>query len=100
MKSIRHLKFCVLLLIFVILLGVSGYMTIEDWDFLDALYMTVTTLTTVGYGEVHEVSNLGRIFTILFIIIGVVLFFVYCRCCCTVYGRRPNQNHIREEKLG
>ncbi|MBW2491377.1 MAG: potassium channel protein [Deltaproteobacteria bacterium] len=74
MKSIRHLKLCILLLILLILLGVSGYMTIEEWDFLDALYMTVTTLTTVGYGEVHEVSNLGRIFTIVFIIIGVVYF--------------------------
>ncbi|MFZ0483403.1 MAG: potassium channel protein [Desulfobacterales bacterium] len=74
MKSIRHLKFCVLLLILVILLGVSGYMSIEHWDFLDALYMAVTTLTTVGYGEVHELSNPGRIFTIFFIIIGVVYF--------------------------
>ena len=74
MKSIRHLKYCILLLILVIFLGVGGYMSIEGWDFLDALYMAVTTLTTVGYNEVHEVSDLGRIFTIFFIIIGVVYF--------------------------
>ena len=74
MKSIRHLKICVLLLILIIMFGVTGYMTIEDWGVLDSLYMTVTTLTTVGYGEVHEVSDLGRMFTIFFIVIGVVYF--------------------------
>ena len=54
MKSIRHLKICVLLLILIIMFGVTGYMTIEEWGVLDSLYMTVITLTTVGYGEVHE----------------------------------------------
>ena len=76
MKSIRHLKLCVLLLLLIILIGVTGYMTIEHWGFLDALYMTVTTFTTVGYSEVHEVSDLGRMFTIFFIIIGV-MYFLY-----------------------
>jgi voltage-gated potassium channel len=74
MKSIRHLKICILLLILVVLLGVSGYMAIEKWNFLDALYMSVTTLTTVGYGEVHKLSSMGRLFTMAFIIIGVVYF--------------------------
>ena len=76
MKSIRHLQLCILLLFLVILIGVTGYMTIEHWGFLDALYMTVTTFTTVGYNEVHEVSDLGRMFTIFFIIIGV-MYFLY-----------------------
>jgi voltage-gated potassium channel len=54
--------------------GAAGYMTIEDWGLLDALYMTVTTLTTVGYDEVHEMSALGRMFTIFFIVVSVVYF--------------------------
>ncbi len=46
-------------------------MIIEDWNLLDSIYMTVTTIATVGYGEVHEVSRNGRIFTILLIFFGV-----------------------------
>ena len=56
--------------------GITGYMAIEGWSFLDALYMTVITLATVGYGEVHKVSQSGRIFTVILIFLGVG-FFLY-----------------------
>jgi voltage-gated potassium channel len=57
-------------------LGVLGYMVIEGWPFMDALYMTVITIATVGYGEVHKVSAAGQIFTVLLIFLGVG-FFLY-----------------------
>jgi len=50
---------------------VIGYEVIEGWTFLDALYMTVITITTVGFTEVHPLSYAGRIFTIFLIIGGV-----------------------------
>ena len=56
--------------ILIIALGTGGYMWIEKWEFLDAVYMTIITLTTVGYSEVHEVSQTGRIFTIFLIFSG------------------------------
>ena len=43
---------------------------IEGWSFFDALYMTVTTITTVGYGELHQLSKAGRIFTVFLILSG------------------------------
>jgi voltage-gated potassium channel len=51
--------------------GTYGYILIEGWEAIDALYMTVITLATVGYGEVHTVSKAGRIFTICLILVGV-----------------------------
>jgi voltage-gated potassium channel len=54
-----------------IIFGTAGYMVIEGWNFLDSLFMTITTLTTVGYREVHELSTAGIIFTLILIIFGV-----------------------------
>jgi voltage-gated potassium channel len=51
-------------------------MLIEGWGLIDSLYMTVITLATVGYGEVHEISQTGRVFTVVLIVLGVG-FFLY-----------------------
>jgi voltage-gated potassium channel len=60
-----------LLLTLLLSFGVAGYMAIEGWAFIDALYMTVTTVTTVGYREVQPLSDGGQIFTIFVILFGV-----------------------------
>jgi voltage-gated potassium channel len=51
--------------------GTIGYMVIEKWDVLDALYMTVITITTVGFGEIRPLSQAGHIFTIVLIFVGI-----------------------------
>jgi voltage-gated potassium channel len=58
-------------------LGIVGYMLIEGWSLLDALYMTVTTITTVGFREVKPLSDEARIFTVFLILFGVgVAFYI------------------------
>jgi voltage-gated potassium channel len=59
------------ILLAVLAFGTGGYMLLEEWRFLDALYMTVITITTVGYREVIPVSEKGRIFTIFIIFSGM-----------------------------
>jgi voltage-gated potassium channel len=71
-----HLIIVVLFSALLIALGTVGYMLIEKWSILDSLYMTVITLSTIGYGEVHAVSQPGRIFTLVLIVLGVG-FFLY-----------------------
>lgn len=54
-----------------LVVGTVGFVLIEEWTVLDALWMVVITLSTIGYGEVHELSQAGRLFTLLFIVAGI-----------------------------
>jgi voltage-gated potassium channel len=65
----------VIAIIGVIAFGVFGYVDIEKWNYFDALYMTIITLTTVGYHEVHELSQAGRVFSMVLILSGVGTMF-------------------------
>ena len=63
----------VIYFISLIIIGSLGYYTIggSDWTLLDSIYMTIITLASVGYGEVHVLDNYGKIWSILLIIFGV-----------------------------
>ena len=69
-----HFTLSIILTVGLVLVGTCGYMFIEGWAFDDAFYMTIITLATVGYGEVHQISDIGRIFTIILIVSGVGYF--------------------------
>lgn len=72
MDILRHsLLFPIVLLLVVLSIGVAGYMLVEGWKFLDALFMTVISLTTVGYGETNPLTTKGRIFTMFLLISGM-----------------------------
>lgn len=66
----------VFMILSIIVIGVTGYMIIENDGFLNALYMTVITISTVGFGEVHKLSDGGKIFT-MFLIISSFTTYAY-----------------------
>ena len=74
MESTKHLLISIALSLVIFTVGTVGYMIIEGWDLTDSIYMTIITITTVGFSEVHQMSRLGRIFTIGLVFFGVAFF--------------------------
>jgi voltage-gated potassium channel len=67
----KKFKIVLMILVLVISFGTIGYTLIEKWPPLDSLYMTLITLSTVGFGEVYTLSPTGKIFTMILVIFGV-----------------------------
>ena len=80
-QTINKKNFATLLMLVagLVIIGVAGYMIIERWTFLEAIYMVVITLATVGYREIHPLSTAGTIFTILLIVFGIVTLYYVIR---------------------
>ena len=72
MKTLRNLRLLVGAILLMIAIGTAGFHYIEGWPWFDGFYMTITTMTTVGYGEIHPLSHIGRVFN-SFLILAAVL---------------------------
>jgi voltage-gated potassium channel len=66
----------IIFFITVVSIGVIGYMMLSETNFLDSLYMTIITMTTVGFGEVHPLNRPEKIFTIFLILVSII-FYAY-----------------------
>ena len=69
-------RLLVVALFLIVIIGVLGYMLIANYSFVDAFYMTIITISTVGFGEINPLNDEGRIFTIFLIItsLGLVAY--------------------------
>ncbi len=95
------------LVLLIVAFGTAGYMVIEGWNILDSIYMTILTITTVGFREVHDLSPKGTVFTILLIVggVGTALYaftagarFILEGEIQKIFGRKKLEKKIKELK--
>ena len=97
-KSTHSLRIIAAVFTLVMALGIGGFMITEGMSFADALYFSVVTVTTVGYGDITPKSGAGRILAMLIIILGVGTFSaVVANATGLVFSRKVQQ--FRREKL-
>ena len=102
-KAIFNLRILFLALLSLVLIGVAGFHFMEGWSWFDGFYMVLTTITTIGYGEVHKLSPAGRVFNSFIIVTGVGLVLLFFGSATqallefelqSVFGRRRMDREI------
>jgi len=88
-----------ILTVLIMLIGTLGYMVIDHFPLMDAIYQTGITFTTVGFGEIHPISDAGRIFTITLIIFGFVVFSIAVGIIAEVIKRGEFQKISKERRM-
>jgi len=87
------------LTVLIMLIGTIGYMLIDNFPLMDAIYQTGITFTTVGFGEIKPISDMGRIFTITLIIFGFIVFSIAIGIIAEVVKKGEFQKTAKERKM-
>jgi voltage-gated potassium channel len=96
---LRRLAVAMAGLLALLVYGTAGYMLLEGWSFLDALFMTVITVSTVGFEEVHRLNAAGEIFTISVIAFGVIGFLYTFSVLVELLSSGEWQRHRRARRV-
>jgi voltage-gated potassium channel len=99
MKKISPLIIWFAIIILISVSGVAGFMYIEGFSFLQALYMTVITITTIGYGETKALTDSGRIFNIILIITSFSTFTYALASLTQYFASGEMARYFKNKKL-
>ncbi|MGB0769171.1 MAG: potassium channel family protein [Flavobacteriaceae bacterium] len=93
------LNTAVVLLILVLIIGVFGFKIISDFSWLDAVYMTVITVTTVGFGEVQPLDQESKLFTIILILTSVIIVGYALKIITEYIISKNDINELKQKKM-
>lgn len=88
-RNYRHLLITTTI---ILLVGSLVFHYLEGWDYIDALYFSIITLTTIGYGDFSPQTTGGKVFTIFYIIVGIGVILAFINTIYTHYRSVTNRN--------
>ncbi len=97
----RQIRIAMLAAFIIIPAGIVGFMLIEDMRFIDAVYLTIITLSTIGYGDIHPRSDAGYLFTLFLVVFGLGAFVYLAQVSITLFASpelRKRRQRIRTRR--
>jgi hypothetical protein len=96
-KTRRQYRISLAAAVGAILLGTLFYHSTEHWSYLDAMYFSVVTLSTVGYGDFTPTTPEAKVFTIIYIIIGIGILTTFIQAMVRNRAARRDRRHARHQ---